>query len=190
MALNSSNVRVAITGEWYYSPEESDWIPEVVEGQVEIPAEFRSLGYFSSDGWSRGVEVSTTTIQGWQNADTVRTLASEVTETVTLNPIETTRHVLELVRNAEMDENGRISANYGAPKRRSFFATITDGDKTWFIWLPSGEVTSKESETYSSTAEVAYSHDVTAYKRTIEGVEYGPIEEIYPFLAEGEVPEA
>lgn len=190
MALNAENVRLARTGEFFYAWQEDvqDWVPEVTRVGEEVtvstlPEDFKSLGYFSSDGWSKGGDVTTSNRTAWQNADVVRSLTTEVSETITLNPIETTRAVLELVRNATMDANGVITANLGNPKRVSIFGNIVDGSKVHHVWLPSAEITSREAESYSNETETAYTHTLTAYKRVIDGEEYGPIWEAYPYLA-------
>jgi len=190
MALNSENVRVARTGEFSYAwlGEDEDWTPTVTrEGEIVTvslpPLVYKPLGYFSTEGFSRGSETTTDTRRAWQNADVIGETVTEVNEPVTLNPIEMKREVLELVRNAKMDADGTITSDLGNPKRVCVFGSVTDGDRTWFQWLPSASVSSREVENYNNDGEVGYALTLTPYKRIIDGVTWGPIWENYPFLA-------
>ena len=69
MALDSDNVRVAVTGAVYVAP--TGTTAPTASGS-SLDAAFIDLGYVSSDGITEGIDKSTTQIRSWQDGSLVR----------------------------------------------------------------------------------------------------------------------
>ena len=93
MALDSDNVRVAVTGAVYVAP--TGTTAPTASGS-SLDAAFIDLGYVSSDGITEGIDKSTTQIRSWQDGSLVREIVSEGTYSLDMTFIETKEAVLEL----------------------------------------------------------------------------------------------
>lgn len=159
MALSADSVVVGITGKCYVgattatAPTASD---SVLTG-------FTELGYVSADGIAHALDKSTNQIRGWQNADLVREVVTEATETFTFSLLETNEAVLELYFGATM-VGGKIEVNPAATGgRKSFVIDVVDGDKVIRHYIPSGEVLAVEAQTIANGEALMYGVTVTAY---------------------------
>ena len=93
MALDSDNVRVAVSGAVYVAP--TGTTAPTTSGST-LDAAFVDLGYVSSDGVTENIDRSTTQIRAWQNGSLVREVTQEGTYSVSMTFIETNEAVLEL----------------------------------------------------------------------------------------------
>ena len=85
MALDSDNVRVAVTGAVYVAP--TGTTAPTASGS-SLDAAFIDLGYVSSDGITEGIDKSTTQIRSWQDGSLVREIVSEGTYSLDMTFIE------------------------------------------------------------------------------------------------------
>jgi hypothetical protein len=69
MALDASNVEVAVTGAVYLAPLGTT-LP--TDSDTPLDGAFQNVGYLSEDGITETPEEDTTEIQAWQNGDIVR----------------------------------------------------------------------------------------------------------------------
>lgn len=162
MALDSSNVRVAVTGAVYRAPTATA-APTAADSALNVA--FVDLGYVSEDGVVEARDRSTEQIRAWQNADTVREVVTEASLTYALTLIETKEEVVELFYGASVDgADGSVdivpSATGG---RASFVIDVVDGDDLIRVYIPSGEVTSVGEQTYASGEAIGYEVTITAY---------------------------
>jgi hypothetical protein len=93
MALDSDNVRVAVTGAVYVGPTTAT-APTASDSALGL--DFKDLGYVSADGITETIDRSTQQIRAWQNGALVREVVSEATYSVELTFVETKKEVLEL----------------------------------------------------------------------------------------------
>lgn len=73
MAKNASQVRVALTGSIWYTPNLNATIPSYLDAP---PAEFIDLGYTTDDGVTFTLSRETEDIPGWQTSDILRKLVT------------------------------------------------------------------------------------------------------------------
>lgn len=160
MALDSDNVRVAVTGAVYVAPTGTAG-PTDSDGALN--AAFVDLGYISADGVSEALDRNTTQIRSWQDGSLVREIVSEGTYSVSMTFIETKESVLELyygntMVNGELEIDPRSTGG-----RRSFVIDVVDAGSIERIYIPQGEVTSLGERTLASGEAIGYQVTVTAY---------------------------
>jgi hypothetical protein len=159
MALDSDNVRVAVTGAVYVGPTSST----APSSSSSTLTGFTDLGYVSADGITETIDKTTNQIRAWQNGSLVREVVSEGTYSVTLTFIETKLDVLELyfgstITDGELDGDPTKSGG-----RKSFVMDIVDGSIVERTYIPAGEVTAVGERTLASGEAVGYNVTITAY---------------------------
>jgi hypothetical protein len=162
MALDSDNVRVAVTGAVYVGPTTAS----APTSSSTALTGFTDLGYVSADGITETIDKTTSQIRAWQGGALVREVVSEGTYSVTLTFIETKLEVLELyfgstITGGELD--GDPTASGG---RKSFVMDIVDGSIIERTYIPAGEVTAVGERTLASGEAVGYNVTITAYADT------------------------
>lgn len=169
MALNSANVRVAVTGEVLVGATSAT----APTGTGGTTTGFTGLGYVSEDGVTETRDRSSDTIKAWQNADTVRTVVTDATLTYSFTLIETKKETVELFYGATVTEAAAegnfvmVPANTGG--RKSFIIDVVDGAELRRIYIPSGEVTEVGDVVYASGEPIGYEVTITAYADTTVG---------------------
>lgn len=162
MALDSSNVRVAVDGRLYYDVTTA---PAPTDGATALPANWRDVGYISDDGVTEKRDLSTENITAWQNAENVRTVVKESSLTLETTMIETNPNSLELFYGQAVDlSDGSlpiVPANTGG--RRSFVLDYIDGGLPTRMYIPLGEVTEVDDMELVSSAAVGYKVTITGY---------------------------
>jgi hypothetical protein len=160
MALDSDNVRVAVTGAVYVAPTTTTG--PTTSGST-LDAAFADLGYVSADGISENIDRTTTQIRAWQNGSLVREVTSEGTYSVSMTFIETSEAVLELYYGTASD-NGEFEIDpTSTGGRKSFVIDVVDGDLVERIYIPAGEITALGERTLASGEAVGYEVTITAY---------------------------
>ena len=162
MALDSDNVRVAVTGAVYVGPTSST----APSSSSSTLTGFTDLGYVSADGITETFDKTTSQIRAWQGGALVREVISEGTYSVTLTFIETKLEVLELYFGSTITDgelNGDPTASGG---RKSFVMDIVDGSIIERTYIPAGEVTAVGERTLASGEAVGYNVTITAYADT------------------------
>ena len=163
MALDSDNVRVAVTGAVYVAPTGTT-APTTSSSALDIA--FVDLGYVSADGITENIDRTTNQIRAWQNGSLVREVTSEGTYSVDMTFIETNEAVLELyygTTNAlgQFDIDPTTTGG-----RQSFVIDVVDGSIVERIYIPAGEITSVGTRTLASGEAVGYQVTITAYADT------------------------
>lgn len=160
MALDSDNVRVAVTGAVYVAPAGT---AAPTASDSTLNALFADLGYVHSDGIAESIDKSTNQIRSWQDGSLVREIVSDGTYSVSFTLIETKEEVLELyygvsVIDGEVDIDPRKTGG-----RKSFVIDVVDGDSVERTYIPAGEVTSVGERTLASGEAIGYEVTITAY---------------------------
>lgn len=163
MALDSDNVRVAVTGAVYVAPTGTT---APTTSSSALDAGFVDLGYVSADGITENIDRTTNQIRAWQNGSLVREVTSEGTYSVDMTFIETNEAVLELyygTTNAlgQFDIDPTTTGG-----RQSFVIDVVDGSIVERIYIPAGEITSVGTRTLASGEAVGYQVTITAYADT------------------------
>jgi len=160
MALDSDNVRVAVSGAVYVAPTATAG-PTASDSALNVA--FVDLGYVSADGISETIDKSTNQIRAWQNGSLVREVTSEATFSVTLTLIETKLDVLELYFGSDITGgalNGDPSQSGG---RKSFVYDVVDGATVERTYIPAGEVTAVGERVLAGGEAIGYNVTITAY---------------------------
>ena len=163
MALDSDNVRVAVSGAVYVAPTGTT---APTTSSSALDAAFVDLGYVSADGITENIDRTTNQIRAWQNGSLVREVTSEGTYSVDMTFIETNEAVLELyygTANSSGEFNIDPTSTGG---RQSFVIDVVDGSSVERIYIPAGEITSVGTRTLASGEAVGYQVTITAYADT------------------------
>ena len=162
MALDSDNVRVAVTGAVYVGPTSA----AAPTGSASALTGFTDLGYVSADGITETIDKTTNQIRAWQNGSLVREVVSEGTYSVQLTFLETNQDVLELyfgstITGGELDGDPTQSGG-----RKSFVVDVVDGSIVERTYIPAGEVTAVGERVLASGEAIGYNVTITAYADT------------------------
>jgi hypothetical protein len=167
MATDSSNVRVAVTGEISVAPTGTA-APTTASSSLNVA--FVGLGYVSEDGVTESRERSTTDIKAWQNADTVRTVVTDANLSYTFRLIETTEAALELFYGSAAASGSLVVTPATTGGRKSFVIDVVDGSDLLRIYIPEGEVSEVGDVVYASGEPIGYEVTVRAYPNaTLDG---------------------
>lgn len=165
MALDSANVRVAVTGAVSYAPTGT---AAPTDAEAALNVAYRDVGYISEDGVVEARERSTNNIIAWQNADTVRTVVTEANMTIAFTMIESNPNSIELYYGAAVEGDGSVeivpSASGG---RRSFVVDYIDGDEFVRLYVPEGELSETGEQTLVAGDAVGYEVTIAAYPSTL-----------------------
>jgi|TARA_R110000764_G_scaffold50604_2_gene111264 hypothetical protein len=160
MALDSDNVRVAVTGAVYVAPTTTTG-PTTTSGSLD--AAFVDLGYVSADGIVENIDRTTNQIRAWQNGSLVREVTSEGTYSVDMTFIETNESVLELYYGSTITTGALDGDPTSTGGRKSFVIDVVDGAIVERIYIPAGEITSIGTRTLASGEAVGYQVTISAY---------------------------
>lgn len=163
MALDSDNVRVAVTGAVYVGATTTT-APSYSDDTLD--AGFSDLGYVSADGIVETIDKSTTQIRSWQDGSLVREIVSEGTYAVELTFIETNQDVVELYYGATLASGVLDGDPRATGGRQSFVIDVIDGTSIERTYIPAGEITSVGERTLASGEAIGYTVTITAYADT------------------------
>ena len=165
MALDSSLVRVAVTGSVSVGPTAT---AAPTDASTALAVGFLDLGYVGEDGVTEARDRTTNDIKAWQNGANVRTVVTDATLTYSFTLIETNERTLEAFYGA--------SAVAGTPPassividpsstggRKSFVLDVVDGSDLRRIYIPQGEITEVGEVVYSNGEPIGYPITITAY---------------------------
>lgn len=167
MALDSDNVRVAVTGAVYVAPTGTTG-PNYADDTLD--AGFTDLGYVSADGIVETIDRSTEQIRSWQDGSLVREITSEGTYSVELTFIETNQDVVELYYGASLSSGSINIDPRSSGGRQSFVIDVIDGTSIERTYISSGEITSVGERTLASGEAIGYTVTITAYADASEVV--------------------
>lgn len=160
MALDSDNVRVAVSGAVYVAPVSNY---NITSTDSTLNIEFVDLGYISADGIVESIDRTTNQIRAWQNGSLVREVTSEGTYSVELTFIETNEAVLELYYGTA-NNGGAFDVDPTATGgRKAFVIDVIDGATVERTYIPSGEITAVGQRTLASGEAIGYQVTITAY---------------------------
>jgi hypothetical protein len=167
MALDSDNVRVAVTGAVYVAPTGTA-APSYSDDALNVA--FVDLGYISADGITESIDKSTTQIRSWQDGSLVREIVADGTYSVSMTFIETNQDVVELYYGGSL-ASGSINIDPRATGgRQSFVIDVIDGTSIERTYIAAGEITSVGERTLASGEAIGYEVTITAYADATEVV--------------------
>lgn len=162
MALDSDNVRVAVTGAVYVGPTTS----AAPTSSSSALTGFTDLGYVSADGITESIDKTTSQIRAWQNGALVREVVSEGTYSMQLTFIETNQDVLELYFGSSITGGALDGDPTKSGGRKSFVVDVVDGAIVERTYIPAGEITAVGERTLASGEAIGYNVTITAYADT------------------------
>lgn len=166
MALNSDNVRVAVTGAVYTLPIEATG-PTGATGTVAGGVD---LGYVGDGGVTETRDRSSEKIKAWQHGATVREVVTEGSFTLAFVLLETKRENIELYYGGTVEEDGSIVINPSATGgRRQFVVDVIDDEDFIRTYIKSGQVTEVGDQVYANGEAIGYEVTVTAYDADFDG---------------------
>ncbi len=174
MALTADNVNVAVTGKVYVAPTTAT----APTGSDSTLTGFTELGYVSADGITVTHDRSTSQIRAWQNSDLVREVTTEATTTYALMLLESNEDVIEAYFGATIT-GGKVQVNPSSTGgRKSWVIDVVDGADVIRHYIPTGEVTAVEAQTFANGEAIGYGITITAYVANdrVADVFYGAFE--------------
>lgn len=162
MTLDSSNVRVGVTGGIYVAPVGST-LP--TDATSALDGAFTELGFADESGVQEQQNEQVNNIRAWQNGEVVRKIQSEHDITWLFTMIETKLKVLETYYgNASGTEDSwEVRLRGGFPERLAWVIDVLDGDNALRIVIAEGQVTTRGTVTYANSAAVGYAMTMTGY---------------------------
>lgn len=159
MALSADNVNVAVTGKVYVAPTTAS----APTSSISALTGFTELGYVSADGITVTHDRSTSQIRAWQNSDLVREVTTEATTTYALMLLESNEDVIEAYFGTTIT-GGKVEVNPSSTGgRKSWVIDVVDGSDLIRHYIPSGEVTAVEAQTFANGEAISYGITITAY---------------------------
>ena len=165
MALNASEVRVAITGQLYRAPIGTTAPTSATE---ELDAAFKGLGYVSDDGVTESWDDSVEDIVAWQGATVVRSVVTQSKGTLSLTLIQTSAVVLEAFHRGstmagDAIDGFKLDVKPIAADPSAWVLDVIDGDKHMRIYVPNGEITERGEITYANGAPIGFPITISFY---------------------------
>ena len=168
MALTTSEVRVAVSGEVSVAPTGTT---APTDATTALAVGFVGLGYISEDGITETPELSIDDIQAWQNAKIVRSVVSSAKLTYEFQLIQTNKDIVEASLGTTVTQTvpmGTYTFDASATGgRKSWVFNIIDGALIKRIYVAEGEVTDRGEIVYASGEPIGYSLTVTAYTNPV-----------------------
>lgn len=176
MALDSSKVRVAVTGAVSVAVSGST---APTDASTALAVAFKEIGYVSEDGITEARSRSTNDIKGWQNSATLRTVVTEGSMTFAFTMVETNTRTVELFYGATVATTAIVVIPTATGGRKAFVIDVVDGAELCRIWIPDGEVTDVGEVVYAAGEPVGYPVTIAAYPNTTLG---GSVKKFYSAL--------
>lgn len=156
----ASNVRSAVTGDVYIGKAHAG---DTIKGVEPVPSGLTALGYLSDDGFKIKPERKTDDLKAWQNADVVRTVATESSIEISFQLIESKKEVIELFWQSKVTagaDSGSFDISPGATTGvHALLMDIVDGDQVIRYYFPEVELIDRD-EIKGKNGEV-YGYGVT-----------------------------
>lgn len=156
----ASNVRSAVTGDVYIGDAHAG---DTIDGVGNVPDSLTALGYLSDDGFKIKPERKTDDLKAWQNADVVRTVATESSIEISFELIESKKEVIELFWQSKVTASkdaGSFDISPGATTGvHALLMDIVDGDQVIRYYFPEAELVDRD-EIKGKNGEV-YGYGVT-----------------------------
>lgn len=173
MALNSENVRVAVTGAAYVAPTT---LTAPTSATSALGTDAKDLGYVSDAGITETRDRSTNQIRAWQNSALVREPVTESSIKYQMVLIETKKETIEEYYGTQVAADGSIKIDPGKTGgRKSYIFDVLDGDEIIRIYVPSGEVTEVGDQVYVNGDPIGYEITVTGYAQTVGDEVYSAV---------------
>lgn len=169
MALDSDNVRVALTGAVYVAPVGTT-LPATISDTLD--GAFADLGYLSDDGVEITPDAKTNETKAWQNDATVR---RDLTRSWSMKftAIESNTATVELYFGGTVTTvGGSSSLTVGAPDvdKRAFVVDCVDGDNLLRYVIPVGSLSDMDAISHKNADPIAYGMTVGIYE--VDGVDF------------------
>jgi hypothetical protein len=162
MALDSSNVRVAVTGVISVGTAAA---AAPTNGTSALGTGWADLGYAGEDGVTETRDRSTNTIRGWQNGDVLREVVTEASVTYQTVLVETKKETVELYYGGTVDNatGSLVIVPASTGGRKKFVLDIIDGDEYVRAYIPEGEVVEVGDQVYANGEPIGYDVTIRAY---------------------------
>ena len=162
MALDSTKVRVGVSGEWLVGPTTAT--PPATAAAATTG--YVGLGYVSENGVERTPERSTEDIKAWQGGQVVRTVTKDAKTTYKFTLIETNKATVEFSFGTVVTQTateGTYSADPAASGgRKSHILDVIDGANLRRETFE-GELTKLGATKFAGGEPVSFECEVTAY---------------------------
>ena len=170
MALNSANVRVAVTGAVMVGPTST----AAPTGTTSATTGFADLGLISEAGVTEARGRSTNSIKAWQNGTEARVVVTDGTLTYHFTMLETNPATVAAYYGATVTpgvaDGSFVIVPTSTGGRKSFLIDVVDGAELLRVYVPQGEITEVGDKVYNGTDPIGYEVTVSAYyDSTISG---------------------
>jgi hypothetical protein len=172
MALDATNVRVAVTGA-VYAAAAGATLP--TDATTSPDAAFKDLGYLDEDGITEALDVDQDEITGWQNGTVLRRTITSQAKTFEFTLAETKADVLEFVHpGSTITGAGPYDLEVGPVTsiNKALVIDIVDDTVLTRLVIPNCEITDFGDIEYKNGEALKYPVTVTAYPDSSDVVVY------------------
>jgi hypothetical protein len=172
MALDATNVRVAVTGAVYAAPEGST---SPTNATTAPAAAFLDLGYLGEDGLTLARDVDSDEIVTWQNGTVVRRTITSQATTIEFKLVETKEDVLEFVNpGATITGAGPYAMEVGpvTSERHAIVFDVVDDTIRRRLYFPNCEITDFGDVEFVNGQAIGYPVTLTCYPDASDVVWY------------------
>jgi hypothetical protein len=164
MALDSSLVRVAVTGGIYANLDGGASAP--TSATSDLGPDLDEMGYLTDAGVVMAIDSTTENITAWQNADNVRTIQTAHDVTFDLTLLETNEHTMRAFFGNYDD--GHVQVTGDVMPRMLWVLDVLDGDQKIRVVIPEGQITERGDVSMVNGQAMSYPITLTAYP--VDGV--------------------
>lgn len=168
MALTTSEVRVAVSGEVSVGPTGTT---APTDATTALAVGFLGLGYISEDGITETPDISVDDITAWQNSKVVRSVVTSAKITYEFQLIQTNKAVVEAALGTTVTQTATHGTYTIDPAstggRKSFVLQIIDGALLKRIYVAEGEVVERGDIVYANGEPIGYSVTIVAYSNPV-----------------------
>jgi hypothetical protein len=172
MALDATNVRVAVTGA-VYAAAAGATLPTTSSAAPD--AAFKDLGYLDEDGITEATDVDQEEITAWQNGTVLRRTITSQAKTFEFTLTETKADVLEFVYpGSTVTGAGPYAMEVGpvTSVRRALIIDVIDDTIEHRLVIPNCEITDFGDIEYKNGEAIKYPVTLTAYPDSSDVVVY------------------
>jgi len=168
MALTTSEVRVAVSGEISVAPTGT---AAPVDATTALNAAFLGMGYVSEDGITETYDLSVDDLTAWQNAKIVRSVITGAKVSYQFTLIQTNKNTIEFGKATTVTQTvpmGTYTIDPAATGgRKAFVFHIIDGVNLKRIYVAEGEITERGDTVYASGEPIGQEITITCYTNPV-----------------------
>ncbi len=160
MTQDANELFVAGNGHIYLAPYGSTMPDQITDS---LDSDFQEFGYTTEDGFRLSAERASTDIMGWQSINTLRTVQTSFTVTISLDFLQSNEDVFQLYfGGGSFAGTVYTPPTAGEIDERSLVADVFDGARSFRFWFPKVTVAASREVGFTKSAAATWGVDLKA----------------------------